>query len=578
MAIVIPDFPKDTTASERLLFERLGRELDDEWIVLHSLGLSGHPRKLWGEADFVVLSTKGVFVLEIKGGRVSCEAGRWKFESRDGRESYTKNEGPFEQAKDAMFALRKRLETDPLVRDVLIGYGVVMPFESFTATGSEIEQEVLLDRRDIRRNLGFFIGHLSAHWRRVHAERHGREPRLPAAEDLSRIRRLLRPDIASAFSLGSYLTGLEQDLLDLTNEQIRAVRGMANNPRTLISGRAGTGKTIVAVDRARKLAEAGRSVLYVCFNRLLAKHVRTSLQDEPYGSRVEVRHLHSIYSEWIGRAGLGARLVRDGTADNEYFGRTYPEVFVEAALTVDPSPADVLVVDEMQDLLTLPNLEALDLLLDGGLRRGSWHFFLDPMQNIYGHLGEEAEEWLRDVGFAGYELAENCRNTRPVAVEASIVSGVDLVTDRAIDGPECGPIFFSDVADFHSKLEREVRRILAADVAVDDVVLLSTRRIENSLLAGQGTVAGQRVVDISDLEESGPGLHFCTMHAFKGLERRVVLAIDLEEIGDEEWCMLHYAGLSRAKTLLRTFIPQARKKAYEAQARAFGQRLVGRAA
>ena len=43
------------------------------------LGLADHRKKIWGEADIVILSEKGVFVLEVKGGTVSCKDGVWTF-------------------------------------------------------------------------------------------------------------------------------------------------------------------------------------------------------------------------------------------------------------------------------------------------------------------------------------------------------------------------------------------------------------------------------------------------------------------------------------------------------------------
>ena len=64
-----------------------------------------------------------------------------------------------------------------------------------------------------------------------------------------------------------------------------------------------------------------------------------------------------------------------------------------------------------------------------------------------------------------------------------------------------------------------------------------------------------------------------TMHAFKGLERQAVVAIDMGEIGQAQWSMLHYTGLSRARVLLHVFLPEAAKGSYERQARAFGSRL-----
>jgi hypothetical protein len=52
-----------------------------------------------------------------------------------------------------------------------------------------------------------------------------------------------------------------------------------------------------------------------------------------------------------------------------------------------------------------------------------------------------------------------------------------------------------------------------------------------------------------------------------------VLAIDLDEIGDEARSLLHYAGLSRAIGLLRPFLAESEKKHYDDQAGRFGARL-----
>ena len=79
MATLIPEQPKDCPRGERMAYEKLGRDLDKDWIILHSLGLHGHETKIWGEADIVVLSTKGIFALEVKGGKVSCNMGVWTF-------------------------------------------------------------------------------------------------------------------------------------------------------------------------------------------------------------------------------------------------------------------------------------------------------------------------------------------------------------------------------------------------------------------------------------------------------------------------------------------------------------------
>ncbi len=48
-------------------------------------------------------------VVEVKGGRLARRDGLWTFTNRYG-ETTSKREGPFEQARSAMFALRDALE------------------------------------------------------------------------------------------------------------------------------------------------------------------------------------------------------------------------------------------------------------------------------------------------------------------------------------------------------------------------------------------------------------------------------------------------------------------------------------
>ena len=574
MALLIPDVPGNCTASERLVFRRLEQELDDEWVVLHSMNLLQHRTKIAGEADFVVLSTKGVFVIEVKGGSaISCRDGVWRFGTPGTSHYYEKKEGPFVQAKDAMFALKDALKRFPAVDELLIGNGVIMPYCFFKAAGPEIEPAVLCDAQQFTSDLGFYIGRLARHWDQLYRTRHGKARRPPTRAEITELRRLLRPDVESTPALATVFNGLEERLLLLTEQQVRALRGMENNPRTVVTGRAGTGKTVIAIDRAVRLARRNTRVLYICFNQLLAKHVAEGLRQNPDASGVRVRHLHGLYHDTIMQAGLGNRLQNTHADEAELFGRIFPDLFIEAACQSEPEPADVLIVDEAQDLLTPENIIALELLVKDGLQKGRWSLFLDPMQNIYGAEADKARAILDDAGYASYELLENCRNTREVATQCSIISGIDATLEGAIPGVDCGCIYYGSQQDLVRKLEAEIKRLIAGGVAPKDIIVLSTRRRENSAIAGCGSLASLPLHNVVDSTGPGPGLHFCTMHAFKGLERKVVLAIDLEHIGSEMMAQLHYAGLSRAITLLRPFVPEGEREAYRSQAQKFGVRI-----
>jgi len=575
MAILIPETPKECGYSERRVYEKLGRDLDKEWIVLHSLGLHGHATKIWGEADIVVLSTKGFFALEVKGGRVSCFNGIWHY-GVPGHAGFSRKEDPWTQSKGTMFAIKEILEkADDRFRDLLFGFGVVMPMEVFTATGAEIEPDVLLDKREFSRNLGFYVGDLQRHWIADLQRKHGRAPRLPTLQDIRRAREILRPDVDSAYSIGSYLNGMESTLLQLSNDQIRASRRMASNPRTIVRGKAGTGKTIIAVERAQELARQGLKVLLLCFNQLLAEHIRINLIAGGTAVDLNVWHVHALYRSVIDRAGMLGRLEAVGPDNDDLFGTVFPQVFIEAALETEMPQWDVLVVDEAQDLLTPDNIDAFDLLLRDGLNRGRWHIFFDPMQNIYGADVQDAVgKRLAEAQPALDDLFENCRNTRQVAVQASMISGIDLALEGAPDGLNCENVYYADITSFAAVFRQQIRTLLERDVLVRDIVILSTRRREKSLLRDVEEICGIPIVDIRSAGENA--LAFSTIHGFKGLERKVVLVIDLDEIGQEAWAMLHYAGLSRASGLLIAFLPSAARASYMAQVAAFTQRSISR--
>ena len=47
----------------------------------------------------------------------------------------------------------------------------------------------------------------------------------------------------------------------------------------------------------------------------------------------------------------------------------------------------------------------------------------------------------------------------------------------------------------------------------------------------------------------------------------------MEDIGEPERAMLHYAGLSRARGILNTFLPESARPAYAEQAARYAGRL-----
>ena len=86
---MIPAAPHKTeSTAERRIFDVLRRTLggpnNSEYTAFHSLNLTRHVRKRFGEIDFLIVGPLGIYALEIKGGRVSCSEGVWYYTNRNG--------------------------------------------------------------------------------------------------------------------------------------------------------------------------------------------------------------------------------------------------------------------------------------------------------------------------------------------------------------------------------------------------------------------------------------------------------------------------------------------------------------
>src|SRR6185436_2727641 len=136
---------------------------------------------------------------------------------------------------------------------------------------------------------------------------------------------LLRGDFDGRMSLRARADGVNKELLRLTTEQYAVLDGLADVERAFIRGGAGTGKTLLAVEEARRFAAAGNSVLLLCYNRALAEFLVAST-----AGLVGVRaaSLHSFMADVVRRAGLEPEL--PPAAETALFSVFYPELAFKA--------------------------------------------------------------------------------------------------------------------------------------------------------------------------------------------------------------------------------------------------------
>lgn len=567
--MIPPRFPDNwKSEAEHVVFEMLRDGLSNEWCCLHSVGLAKHKRKVWAEIDFVLVGPPGVFCLEVKGGYVGREDGIWIFRNRHGHET-RKAEGPFEQVGSAAGALKAFFRTNQrLVLKSIVGHGVVMPDVACLMRGPDVDPEIVLDRANIDAGIGGYVRQLVNVWDRRFREQNQTEPRILSKEDRAAILDSLRGDFDLVPSLPTRIGWVNNELVRLTAQQSDYLSRLEENPRILIRGGAGTGKTILAVEEASRAAQSGVRVLFLCFNRLLAASLNRELYDG-----VTISTLHSLMASLISEAGLEREL--PDADESDLYEVFFPVLSLQALGSPECQPPyDFLVVDEGQDVL-LPNyLGVLDALLLGGLECGRWRIFYDPNQNIFDGVGTLAMETILSFNPTQFSLTVNCRNTEQVATATAMLSGCSFV-EASAQGPAIEMLWYRDLNDEKRVVSNHVRRLLSQGVRPSDIVVLSSKTLKNTCLSdGWDGKVGAALRDLADGHPDDQGaISFSTIAAFKGLEAEAIVLLDaVNAIVSSRY--ITYVGASRAKTLLAIVLNQAQSEEIVARYAEFGDSLV----
>lgn len=554
--MIPPEISPETLSDwERRLFEQFKIYLSDDYYVLHSLGEMGHSKKLWAEADFVVIAPDGILVLEIKGGGVSFDDGVWTYIDRNGRK-HPGREGPWKQAKEIMFAIKKRIESDQRNRGFPFGFGVVLPDEDFKASSPEINLDILLCKNNWNIGVSKYIRNLELYWEDKNVKSLQGEARTLDKDDRKTIRNILRPNIPTSYTLKSQINNIEKNFIELTQEQKSIQHNMNENPRTFIKGGTGTGKTLLALDKAKDLASSGKRVLFLCFNHLLADSIKENLTEHPeFCENITGFAIHRYFRRVIDNYGNDEKLNVKDISESDLYNILYPEIYSETIMDAkDFEEYDVLIVDEAQDLMTEPLLDAVDLSLKDGLENGKWHMFFDPNQDIFSKQNEKSRNRIDKINPARFSLTKNCRNCEEIVQKTLELSGIEAPSEGSVRGGTTKLIKYKNQSELKSKLESEIKGLLDEGLTPNDFIVLSTRKLENSVLSEIDSIANYPLIDIRKNAQMDSNkkdaIDFCTMHAFKGLERRAVIAVDVEKPETEYHQKLLYSGLSRAKCYL----------------------------
>jgi hypothetical protein len=551
MAIMYPSIldPDTKSPAERRLYEAFARELGDDWVVFHHVNWIsrddlGRPRD--GETDFVVAHPHlGVLVVEVKGGRIRFDERTGHFISTD-RDDVDHGIGdPFEQATESKHTLIAKVRSMPRWprRRVVFGHMVAFPdavVESDKATWlrPNAPREIIIDALDLVSLQERLCGALSF-WA-------GENPTdtPPGRDGIEVLVRLLGQSREIRHPLlAEQARADQQAIVRLTGRQFRYLRFLSGQRRAAIAGCAGSGKTFLALEKARSLAEdEGLKVLLTCYNRALADHLGDALG---YRHQFDVFNFHQLCVHWAEQA--GQRLAYRENAPPEYFNLTLPTALLEAVEQIGPQ-YDAIIVDEGQDFRA-EWWEVLPWLLydpaDGVL-----YVFYDDNQRVYPGRSPIPIET------APYILNENCRNTRRVFdVVSHFYQGEELPVVLGPEGQPAEVVEYTGEEDGWAKLRRLLHRLLNENrFAPDEIAVLTARGARSS------GILDQRLgnVQLTDHLPLNPGEIFATtVRRFKGLERPVIVLCEVDAtLSPDDVETLMYVGTSRAKAHLVVLLDQ----------------------
>ena len=495
---------------------------------------AGRPRASEGEADFIIAHPgKGILLIEVKGGRIGHDgaSGCWTSTDRDGNVYQI---DPFEQLRRCKHALISKLRACPLWRGswVEVGHAVCFPH---CAAGQWVSTadgppEIIICGDELD-HLEAKLEEVFGYWRETDAVR------APGPDGISALETVVAPTfVLNRYEAGLDLTTQEDRILRLTREQFDVLELLQQVPRVSVQGGAGTGKTLLAVEKARRASESGRRTLLVCFNRPLADHLRHSLTP---ASDLRVCTFHQLCHWAAVQAGgrIDEPYAREMPA--KFYLTDLPMALFEATVNLPSLRFDTIVVDEGQDFHN-GWWEILEYLLADD-QQSELYVFFDGNQQISG--------WQIPLprSMVPIKLTKNLRNTRQVFDLAKRYYGGEEYLSAGPDGVPVERVEARTPREVAQAISKILHRVVHEFHQPPSHIVILTARALASCSVGEAKRLGAFRLT-SDHDGPPDAVLIETIQRFKGLERSVVILIDLDKALDDK--ELLYVGLSRARLLL----------------------------
>jgi hypothetical protein len=497
--------PLGGVSSRSVAESRVARLLDQvdlgrDAVAFHSVHLTEHIYKQMGEIDFLVVFDDCVLVVEVKGGRVARRDGMWEFIDRDGNRN-PKPEGPFAQAESAMYSLRNKMNRS--IPGLECAWGtLVITTDQALPLDPEWEPWHHIGPRDMTVE-GIANGLKNA---RKHALYRSERNRGWGAK----IRAALRPDFDALPSLSTEASQLRVRYLDLIGQQGMVLEASESNQRVLCIGGAGTGKTLLAAESARRAAAQGDRVVFTCPSSTIVEYVRELL------AQTEVRCIPF------------------------------------ADLQRDAGEIDLLVIDEAQDIMDASGISEIERALSRPIDEARWRAFCDTNNQaaVNGRFDPEVFSVVRESAVS-VKLSWNCRNPASVIEWTQMATGADIGAPRVGMGPRIGVERVDDPHVGITGIDQWLDELRADGVDLADVAVITMATDPSQSIAFRTSSSRKgRLRRIGSGRRTGCAV-VASPAQIKGLEAEHVLVVECAQILNEVDLAGLYVAVTRATVSLR---------------------------
>lgn len=548
MALIFPD-PLPTYIEEDPLrkaecrvYYALKKQLNDDFLIFYSrpwLGLEADGKEIDGEIDFTVAHEKlGILSIEVKGGIISRngQTDQWTSTDRFGIIHNIKN--PVLQASTGKYHLLQKLKDSPHWQNKFINihHGVVFPGSGRPGNnldlGADMPLNIFAFGEDMKK-LGSWVE------KRMNIpDSQAKSGKIePLGKDgLKALRLLLASSFQLRTNLGTVFSIGEQKIIQLSDEQFHVLDDLEHNNKLAVAGAAGTGKTLLALEKARRLAQEGKKTLFTCYNRTLAAYLSSLVNQE---SELTIMTFHQLCSFAARESGIELA-EKSKFGDSTFYTQILPDALIDSLSINSDLRFDAIIVDEGQDFL--PEWwDALQLAIKDE-KHGVIYVFYDDNQRVYGHKTRIAS----GLPQLSYRLTRNLRNTREI-FQAAVPWYKGGITRPA--GPNGKEVEWLS-ADTKREQIILTKKILGElvhneNIPIEDIgIICSSSAIVEELCKSE-KIGQYSVCSIEKPEKNH--IVVDTIRRFKGLERNVIIIPLLEQLTEPE---LIYVALSRARLYL----------------------------